>query len=228
MQAVILAAGRGTRMKELTESVPKPMLEVNGRTLLEHKFDVLPDDVDEIIIIVGYLGSVIHDRYGGDYRGKRVLYIEQDVLDGTAGALWRARDMLEDRFLVMMGDDIYAAADVEACIAKRDAWAMLVQKTEHIAGGAVTIDGKHRITSIIENSTGAGYAGTNLFALDTRLFEYDMIPKAEGSGEYGLPQTVVAASKESHVPFFAVPATQWIQITSPGDIKKAEEALANE
>lgn len=213
-------------MNELTQDLPKPMLSVLGKTLLEHKFDVLPDDVDEIIIIVGYLGSIIHDRFGGSYKDKRILYIEQDVLDGTAGALWRAKDILHDRFVVMMGDDIYAADDVLSCLEKKDSWSMLVQKTDHITGGSVQVDHSHHITGIVENSSGAGYAGTNLFALDTRLFSYDMVPKTEGSEEYGLPQTVVAASKESGIPFIAVPATEWIQITSPDDLERAENILS--
>src|SRR5215212_8859235 len=107
MQAVILAAGRGTRMVELTTEVPKPMLEVSGKTLLEYKFDALPEEVAEVIIIVGYLGSVIQRRFGGEYKGKKLFYVEQEELNGTAGALWHAKDILKDRFIVMMGDDIY-------------------------------------------------------------------------------------------------------------------------
>ena len=75
MQVVILAAGRGTRMGGLTERVPKSLLEVAGKTLLEHKFDILPDDVDEIIIVVGYLGDKIREWYGDGYHSKRIQYL---------------------------------------------------------------------------------------------------------------------------------------------------------
>ena len=91
MQAVILAAGRGTRMKELTENSPKALLEVAGRPLLQYALDTLPNDVDEVVIIVGYLGGMIHDRFGPEYYGKRLLYVEQEELNGTAGALSLAK-----------------------------------------------------------------------------------------------------------------------------------------
>lgn len=214
-------------MGDLTDATPKPLIEVAGKTLLEHKFDVLPAEVDEVIIIVGYLGGVIHDRFGGMYGDKRILYVEQDVLDGTAGALWRAKDILSDKFLVMMGDDLYAQQDISACISK-DGWAMGVKKTEHMQGGAVTFDAKHRIQSITEGASGPGFAATGLFSLDTRVFDHEMIPKAEGSTEFGLPQTVVAASKSSGIPFYAVEATEWIQITSQPDLEKAEHILDTE
>ncbi len=77
MQAVILAAGRGTRMGALTEHTPKPMLLVNGRPVLEYIFDSLPEEIDEVIIVVGYLGSVIQKHFGGFYKGKKILYVEQ-------------------------------------------------------------------------------------------------------------------------------------------------------
>src|SRR3990167_6634769 len=115
MQAVILAAGRGTRMRELTESTPKALLEVAGRPLLEYAFDALPEAVDEVILVVEYLGGSIHDRFGPDYFGKRLLYVEMEELHGTAAALWMAKDILsagggsasggQDRFLILPGDD---------------------------------------------------------------------------------------------------------------------------
>src|SRR3990167_990885 len=106
MQCVILAAGRGTRMMELTGAVPKPMLEVAGRPLLEYKLDALPEEVNEIVIVVGYLKEVIQQHLSTSYNGKQIVYVEQKNLDGTAGALWSAQPVLKDRFLVMMGDDI--------------------------------------------------------------------------------------------------------------------------
>lgn len=227
MQAVILAAGRGTRMGVLTETIPKPLLEVGGKSLLEHKFDVLPEDVDEIILIVGYLGGKIQERFGGSYQGKRILYIEQEVLDGTMGALSRAKGILGDRFLVMMGDDLYAAEDITRCLAVPD-WVMLVEETAQMnSGGRVVTDENGAITDIEEgNHKGqAGLASTGLFVLDTRIFQYPMIPKSSGSEEFGLPQTVLAASQTSGVPFTAMTSTFWIQISDSYDLVRAEAAI---
>lgn len=227
MQAVILAAGRGTRMGSLTEKLPKPMLEVNGKTLLEHKFDVLPEEVDEIILIVGYLKEKIHEHFGDSYKGKKLTYIEQkNISGGTADALWQAKDILTGRFLVLMGDDVYAPADLDACIAHE--WALLVQHVPDVSvGGHVIIDSDQHVVDIVEHvHSGEGFVSSNVFALDTRIFDHPMSPKAPGSKEFGLPQTVLASSKISGVPFTIVEATQWIQITTPDDLAKAERLLS--
>ena len=214
-------------MNELTEALPKPLLEVNGKTLLEYKFDALPEGVTEIILVVGYMGSVIQQKFGDTYKDKRIIYVEQDVLDGTAGALWRAKDILDGRFLVMMGDDLYSKTDAEHCIALNE-WVLLVQETAHMdAGGCIVTDGTDTIVAIEEGEHGGkpGLVSTNMFVLDTRLFDHPMIPKAEGSKEFGLPQSVLEASKKGGIPFITVKATEWIQITAPEDIQKAEALL---
>lgn len=231
MQAVVLAAGRGTRMGELTASTPKVLLEVGGKTLLEHKLDILPNDVDEIILIVGYFGSTIQSRFGGVYGDKKILYVEQERLDGTAGALWRARSILKDQFLVMMGDDIYSQEDIIRCVSKTGGWTMLVQEMEHMnMGGRVSTDKKGNIVGVEEGDYAGkpGLINTNMFMLDTRIFNSPMVLKATGSDEFGLPQTAVTAAKKQGIPFYAIPATFWIQITTPEDLQKAGEILAQQ
>jgi NDP-sugar pyrophosphorylase family protein len=228
MQAVILAAGRGTRMGQLTENTPKPLLEVAGETLLEQKFDTLPRDVDEVIVVVGYLGSAIHDRFGGIYKDKHILYIEQEKIDGTAGALWRAKQILHDRFLVLYADDIYAPSDMEVAAAATD-WTLFALEMELGSAAKVVSDKKGNISAILEREEhegGKGYVNTGLYTFDTRLFDFPMVPKSIGSDEFGLPQTALAASKASGIPFVIAPATSWLQITVPEDLQKAEEMLA--
>ncbi len=227
MQAVILAAGRGTRMQGLTDELPKPMLQVAGRTLLEHKFDALPADVHEIIIIVGYQASVIRNAYGEAYRGIPIRYCVQETLDGTMGALALAKPFLTDRFLVLMGDDIYSRADMEEAQRVGD-WAMLLEDMKEMTeGGRIVADESGTVVAIEEGDHRGkpGLMNTNMFVLDPRVFEYPMIPKTAGSSEYGLPQTVLAASKASGIPLRAVNATDWIQITSPEDLARAEASL---
>ena len=180
MQAVILAAGRGTRMEELTGASPKPMLDVSGKPLLEYKFEALPEIIDEVIIIVGYLGGEIQRHFGSSFAGKRIVYVEQKELNGTAGALWCSKDILRERFLVMMGDDIYDLKDIEACIAPGEWWRLLVQQIPEMhRAGDVQLDAEANIDAILEGDLGSapGLASTNLFQLDTRLFSCPMVPK---------------------------------------------------
>lgn len=229
MQAVILAAGRGSRMGKLTERQPKPMLKVAGKTLLEHKFDVLPDEVDEIILIVGYLKEKIIERFGDSYGDKRLLYIEQkDIVGGTMDALLQAKDVLTGKFIVMMGDDIYSQSDIEACSALE--WAVLVKRASDTGTGAQVIVGADgRVTDIVEYGEhvgGGGMVNTNMFVLDRRVFDYKAVPKTVGSSELGLPQTVLAASQEGSIPLAVVEATFWVQITSPDDLDRAEALLS--
>jgi len=210
-------------MGELTEEIPKPMLEVKGKTLLEHKFDALPENVDEIIIVVGYLGHVIQQTYGGEYNGKKILYVVQNTLNGTAGALWEAKELLKDSFIVMNGDDIFAKEDIEkaACYP----WSVVGVAVDDVGSAAkIVTDGKDRVVNILEageHGGGPGFLNAGLYCLDTHIFEYPMVPRYPGSDEYGLPQTIVA----SKAPFVLIQASHWVQITDPADLKKAEEIL---
>ncbi len=219
-----MAAGRGSRMKDLTEHMPKAMLRVLGKPLLEYKLEALPEEVTEVIIVVGYLGSVIHDHFGPEYAGKRLLYVEQEnPTGGTAEALWKAEPVLKDRFFVMNGDNLYAPEDMRACLLHE--WALVVQQTEHVRTGSVMVH-QGLVTDIVENSAharGAGFACTNLYLLDRRVFNYPPVQKAPGSSELGLPQTVVQAARD--IPIAAVPATWWIEIKDPDALLEAEKRL---
>ena len=230
MQAVILAAGRGVRMGALTESVPKPMLQINGMSLLEYKLAALPEEIDEVIIVVGYLGSAIHNYFGGAYNGKRIFYVEQEKLDGTAGALWLCKDLLKDSFIILNADDIYTQEDIEAVVS-HDGWAVLVDEVEHMNSGGCMVTDEDGIVQEIKEGNHEGKPGlmnTNVFKLDTRLFNYPLVPKATGSDEFGLPQTVIAASQSSGISIEAIKATFWFQITEPADLEKMEAMLKAE
>src|SRR3989344_5750566 len=91
MKAVILAAGRGARMRPLTDTIPKVLLKVGGKTFLDHILSALPALVDEIIIVVGYKGSQVKKYIGGKYGAKKVHYIMQRQQKGTARALMLTR-----------------------------------------------------------------------------------------------------------------------------------------
>src|SRR3989338_10703547 len=92
IQAVILAAGKGTRMLPLTETRPKPMQMVAGKNLIEWKLEALPDAVSDVIIVIGHQGELIKEYFGDSWKGRLIRYATQKELNGTAGALWAARE----------------------------------------------------------------------------------------------------------------------------------------
>lgn len=211
-------------MGALTDAMPKPMLEVGGKPLLQYKFEALPDEVTEVILVVCYYGHVVQQYFGGEYLGRRVLYVEQSSpTGGTADALWCAKDILENRFIVMNGDNLYGADDIAACL--NHEWAVVVQEKESVATGRVIVE-DGLVKNIVENSDHAGergYANTGLYALDRRIFDFTPVPKAPGSTELGLPQTMMQALGKIDV--HAIPASFWFEIKSPEDIAQAEMLL---
>ncbi|MFW6385460.1 MAG: sugar phosphate nucleotidyltransferase, partial [Halodesulfurarchaeum sp.] len=88
MKAVVLAAGRGTRLQPLTDAKPKALVEVAGRPLLSYVFDALRDlPVHEVVVVIGYRGEDIIDYYGHTVDGIPVTYTEQEAPRGLADAL---------------------------------------------------------------------------------------------------------------------------------------------
>lgn len=112
----ILAGGLGTRLGGRVKYEPKPLLEVAGEPFLWHQLRLLADSgAEQVVICVGYLGEQIRRRIGADLFGLRIVYsFDGPGLDGTLGAIRRARHLLGERFLVLYGDTYlridYAAA----------------------------------------------------------------------------------------------------------------------
>ncbi|MCI9173722.1 MAG: HAD-IIIA family hydrolase [Lachnospiraceae bacterium] len=109
MKAVIMAGGRGTRMASVSGSIPKPMIPMEGKPVLEYGIDCLRrQSITEIILIVGHLSSVIEEYFGDGSRfGVKICYIREQKPLGTAGGLWYLKDMLQEDFLLINGDLIF-------------------------------------------------------------------------------------------------------------------------
>jgi|TARA_Y100000310_G_scaffold345555_1_gene466462 NDP-sugar pyrophosphorylase family protein len=222
MQVVILAGGRGKRMQSLTQNIQKAMLTVSGKNLIEYKLGILPPEVDKIVITIGYLGEQITGHFGDEWNGKKIHYVEQGNLEGTGHALFKAKHLLQDRFVVMMGDDIYSREDLSECL--KHPWAMLVKKSDYPGdGGKVVLDKHGHLLNIVEGSWDKNfYINTGLYVLGKEFFNYSLVQIQ--SGEFGLPQTLVEAAKDFDVK--VVEAEWWTKITSPEDIKRVEEMLS--
>lgn len=106
MQAVIMAGGKGTRLASVTKDIPKPMVQIDGKPLLQYQIENLKENgVDSIVIVVGHLGSVIKEYFGdGSSFGVRISYYAEELPLGTAGALPKIKERLEENFFLVFGD----------------------------------------------------------------------------------------------------------------------------
>jgi bifunctional UDP-N-acetylglucosamine pyrophosphorylase/glucosamine-1-phosphate N-acetyltransferase len=222
MQAVILAAGRGTRMQQLTRDIPKPMLPIGGRPLLAHKIEMLPSFIDHVIIVIGHLGHLVIDHFGSSYDSRSITYVYQHALDGTGKAIHCAEDVLGDTFLVLMGDDLYSTDDLIS-LARHEHALLAYEHPDARQFGLVAIDEHFNLMNVFEKPKRLrrGLINTGAYALSRRFFDYDPVKISED--EYGLPQTLAAMAKD--IPVKVIRASMWHPMTSPADAFHAEKEL---
>lgn len=221
MQAVILAAGLGLRLRPLTKTTPKVLIPIGGKPLIEHTLAALPEAIDELIVVVHHLGSQIQAYLGERRNGCRIRYVTQGELLGTGHALHAARDLLHGTFLVCNGDDLYRRADLERMV-ERDL-AILFCDLEHpVRAGAPICDADGRFVEIRED-TETMLVNAGCYVLDERFFRYPLV-KLNGREEYGLPQTIVSMAREHSVT--TIRTNFWIPVGTPEELARAERHLA--
>lgn len=222
MQAVILAAGRGVRMNDLTTECPKPMLPILGKPILQWKIEALPPDINEVIFVIGYRGDTIRNFFGTEWRGKRIIYIEQKELNGTGGAIVLARELIMGKFLVLMGDDLYHPEDLKNLI--QESIAVLGFEVKNAEPyGLLEETPEHFLSRITERPHGMekGIVNTGAYILDERYFLYPLIKCS--ATEYGLPQTLVRMGHD--IPVKVCLARAWQPIGCPEHIPLGERFL---
>jgi len=223
-QAVILAAGKGTRMQFLTKTTPKPMLLVNKKPLLAHTIEKLPKQISEVILVIGYLGEQIKDYFKDEYCGKKIKYVVQKKLLGTGHALYICKKLLIDRYLVIMGDDFYTKKDIKKCIKYERAILVKEIDSEYLKGdvfGAMQTDKDGFFTGIkLEklNPGNIGFFNTALYVLDKHFFEFKLV-KIKGGTEYGLPHSVV--NMYPKYPVKLIKTKNWLPVGNIEELKKA-------
>ncbi len=226
MKCVILAAGRGTRMGELCDDCPKPMLPIKGRPKLAYTLDILPSEITEIVFVVGYLKDQIEAYFGKEHMGRTITYVVQEELNGTADALRLAAPYVDgDQFLVLMGDDLYHRSDLEAMIEHE--YAVLTFSVEDVSSFAyVTQYSDGFLRDVYEsphNFTGEGIVNTGAYTLSSAYFDFPPVPKSPGSDEFGLPQTLVAAYPE--IKTKVIITKKWFAIGYPENLEVAQEII---
>ncbi|WP_051241676.1 nucleotidyltransferase family protein [Stappia stellulata] len=192
--AVILGAGRGTRLRPITDSIPKILVPVRGVPLCDRIVDSLIEaGIERIVFVVGYLSERIVAHYDRHPHSEKFEYIEQATLDGTGGAVRLALPTIEDDFLVIFGDSLFARGAVSSVV---DAPAKnvigVVEVSDPQRYGVVNVDQAGRILEIEEKperpKSNLAVAGIYKFSGEVKRYFSDL--PLSSRGEYEMPDAI--------------------------------------
>lgn len=182
MKVVIMAGGKGTRIAGMYTDIPKPMIPVAGRPVLEHQLTVLRDQgFRDIILSVGHLGYVIQNHFrDGAAFGVHITYVEEQTPLGTAGALFHLKDALTKDFMLVNGDLIFDVDIARFAAFHRDNGGLATVFThpnDHpFDSGIIFTDAAHRVTRWLHREDERGWyhnrINAGLHILSPKLLEF--------------------------------------------------------
>lgn len=179
---VLMLGGLGTRLRPLTQTVPKPMLKVGNRPILEHIMETLVSQgFNEFYFCINYLGHMIRDHFGlGEKWGVTIHYVEESKRMGTAGALSLLPHTMQTPFLVMNGDlltklDFKSLMDFH--VAQKAVATMCVREHEHQVPYGVIELNDNRIARVVEKPVYRYWVNGGIYALSPQALEF--VPKDE-------------------------------------------------
>ncbi|MFP4423670.1 MAG: bifunctional sugar-1-phosphate nucleotidylyltransferase/acetyltransferase [Candidatus Woesearchaeota archaeon] len=219
MQAVILAAGKSTRMYPLTLTRPKPMLPVLDSTLLAHNLFQLRGLAEEVLVIVNYKKEQFSvPSY------LPVTFIEQNEVNGTGAALNAARPYLKDRFIVLNGDDLYNRDDLKRLIKNR--YAILVSRVKNPERYGVIASKGDLVTALIEKPSQppSDLANTGAYVLDTAIFQNKLEPSPRG--EYEIIDYLHSLINRNKLHFESI-REYWLPVGYPWQLLEVQEFFVN-
>jgi NDP-sugar pyrophosphorylase family protein len=247
VKAVILAAGKGTRMRELTDALPKPMLKVQGKPILEHILDGLKSaGIRDVFIVTGYRAETIEDYFGtGERLDMHIAYGHQTVQDGTGKAPELAKEFVgSDAFLLTYGD-ILVAPDTYAQMIRRFnggsfSGVITVTASEDVTKGGLNLfDEKFCLTRLLEKPAKeevsrlhkAGLLKTawynaGIYVLSPVLFEFTAKLEKSPRGEYELTDAVNRMAQTGHrIAGLQIPG-RWVDVRDPEVLAALEQQSA--
>ncbi len=234
-RAVLLAAGRGTRMRELTNEIPKPMIEVRGKPVLQHIVEGLRDAaVRKFLIIVGYHAETVRNFFGdGRRHDVTIQYATQTVQDGTGRVVNLARDFTGGSpFVLSYGDILISPVNYERIVDLPDDVEAIITVTrgEDVSkGGAVFVNEQMELVDLREKpkpgEPTSPWYNAGLYAFRPSLFEFIEKLKPSPRGEYELTDAIrdlAHSGKKVH----ALELTgEWADVRDPEILGKLNSKL---
>jgi glucose-1-phosphate thymidylyltransferase len=237
MQAVVLAAGKGTRLRPLTDDKPKALVEVDGRPLVEDVFDNLIEcGATEFVVVVGYKKEQIIDRYGDAYEGVPITYAHQREQLGLAHAILQAEPHVDDDFMLMLGDNVFRGNLEDVVNRQREERAdaaFLVEEVPYEEAsryGVLDTNEYGEIVEVVEkpDDPPSNLVMTGFYTFTPAIFHACHLVQPSDRGEYELPDAIDLLIQSGRT-IDALRLDGWrIDVGYPEDREEASELLAGE
>ncbi len=222
LKAVILCAGKSTRTYPLTLTKPKPLLKVANKPILQHNLEQLKGIVKEVILIVGYKKDMIKKQFGNKFGNIKLTYVEQKQQLGTGHALLQAKSLLDDRFIVMGGDDIFSKDDIKSL--RKHKYAICVKKVDNPSQYGIVVPSGVNVKKLVEKPKRfvGSMANIGLYMLNKDIFDIKL--KKSKRGEIEITDYIIALVNNKEK-VRCLRSRTWQPITFPWDILVANELL---
>ena len=237
MQAVVLAAGKGTRLRPLTDDKPKVLVEVDGTPLIEDVFDnLIQCGATEFVVVVGYKKEQIIDRYGDAYEGVPITYAHQREQLGLAHAILQAEPHVEDDFMLMLGDNVFRGNLGDVVNRHREERAdaaFLVEEVPYEEAsryGVLDTNGYGEIVEVVEkpDDPPSNIVMTGFYTFTPAIFHACHLVQPSDRGEYELPDAIDLLLQSGRT-IDAIRLDGWrIDVGYPQDREAASERLAED
>nr|WP_320056983.1 nucleotidyltransferase family protein [uncultured Bacteroides sp.] len=225
VDAVVMAGGRGERLRPLTDTMPKPLLPLGGKPIVEYNIDRMQSyGIENITISVRYLGEQIKEYFGdGSERGINIRYVEESRPLGTLGAVSTIHHFTNDAVLVM-NSDLFTNIDLEEfyihfCESNADMAVASIPYNITVPYAVMQTSGE-LIRSFEEKPTFTYYSNGGIYLIKRRILEE--LEENEHCDATDLMQRLIASDKR--VTYFPI-VGYWIDIGKPEDYKKAQEFI---
>ncbi len=231
MKGVILAAGRGERLRPLTDDRPKVVLKVANRPIVEYALENLDPFVDEFVMVVRYEKEKLAEILGDEFNGKPVTYVEQLPGDGTAKAIESAKGHVGDGDFIVVNGDIYfeieAIKDLISVFRRENADAALILKYFDDLSNFGKVEVERSLVKGIKEKPGvtSGYANLGIYAFRPTVFEFIKKTGLSERGEYEITDTINLMIDGGRKVVYAPYKGYWNDIGRPWDLLTLNEYL---
>jgi dTDP-glucose pyrophosphorylase len=246
VKAIILAAGKGTRMRELTTDVPKPMLNVHGKPILEHIIEgIARTGVKEIFIVTGHRADVIENHFGSGAKWNlRIAYGRQIVQDGTGKAPELAREFIgASPFFLSYGDILVRPETYQQMVRRYNeayfSGVLTVTGSQDVTlGGLVFFDDKFQLKRLVEKPSAlqleqlgrdgwlkpgdTAWYNAGIYIFRPSLFEFTAQLQKSPRGEYELTDAINGLAAAHHEIAGMEIAGRWVDVRDPEVLAKLE------